>query len=150
MRRFLSRFQGAFYIDYRSIWCRDFTIICITKKLEVKIPAYTGFIFDVHKSYHVEKLVLVFIGSKRNFITAANIRLSYGKRIWNKIADIENEACIHRHFNFLFLCNTNYSKIKAQYWSIIYSKSAPWNKWIKNMTVSHFWPWRTSEFSDPS
>ena len=26
-------FQGAFWIDYRSIWCRDFTIICITNKL---------------------------------------------------------------------------------------------------------------------
>ena len=42
----------------RSIWCRDFTIICIKKKLEVKMPAYTSFISDVHKSYRVQKLVL--------------------------------------------------------------------------------------------
>ena len=26
--------KGALCIDYRSIWCHDFTIICITKKLE--------------------------------------------------------------------------------------------------------------------
>ena len=45
-------------MDYRSIWCRDFTIICITKKLEVKMLAYTGFMSDVHKSYRVEKIVL--------------------------------------------------------------------------------------------
>ena len=65
--------------------CRDFTIICITKKLEVKMPAYTSFIFDVRKSNRVEKIVLHclifllsrlvfnkdFIGSKYNFITAA-------------------------------------------------------------------------------
>ena len=37
---------------------RDFTIICITKKLQVKISAYTSFISYVHKSYRVEKLVL--------------------------------------------------------------------------------------------
>ena len=37
---------------------RYFTIICITKKLEVKMPAYTSFISDVHKSYRVEKIVL--------------------------------------------------------------------------------------------
>ena len=49
--------QGAFGIDYRSIWCRDFTIICITKKLKVKMSAYTSFISDVHKCYRVEKLV---------------------------------------------------------------------------------------------
>ena len=61
--------------------------------------AYTRFISDVHKSYRVEKIVLhhliflllnissyVFIGSKRNFITTANIRLLYGKSTWNKIA----------------------------------------------------------------
>ena len=42
-------FQGAFWVDYRSIWCRDFTIICITNKLEVKMSAYTKFISDVHK-----------------------------------------------------------------------------------------------------
>ena len=34
---------------------RDFTITCITKKLEAKMPAYTSFISDVHKSYGVEK-----------------------------------------------------------------------------------------------
>ena len=51
-------FQGAFWIDYRSIWCRDSTIICITKKLEGKMPAYTSSISDVHKSYGVEKIVL--------------------------------------------------------------------------------------------
>ena len=53
-------FQGPFRIDYRSIWCRDFTIICITKKLEVnyKMLAYTSFISDVHKYYSVEKIVL--------------------------------------------------------------------------------------------
>ena len=45
------------------------------------MPAYTSFIPDVHKSYRVEKLVLhrlifllsrlvsVYLGSKRNFIT---------------------------------------------------------------------------------
>ena len=60
------------------------------------MPAYTSFIFDddVHKSYRVEKIVshhLIFllivsvIGFKRNFITTANIRLLYGKRMWNKI-----------------------------------------------------------------
>ena len=54
----IDLFQGAFWIDYRSIWCRDFTIICITKKLEVKMSAYTNFISDVHRSYRVEKLVL--------------------------------------------------------------------------------------------
>ena len=76
----IQLFQGAFWIDYRSIWCRDFSIICITKKLEVKMPAYTSFISDVHKSYRVEKIVLhhlifllikiskVLISSKRNFI----------------------------------------------------------------------------------
>ena len=44
--------QGAFWIDYRSIWCRDFTyiLLCITKKLEVEMSAYTSFISDVHKS----------------------------------------------------------------------------------------------------
>ena len=31
---------------------------CIAKKLEVKMPAYTSFTFDVHKSYRVEKIVL--------------------------------------------------------------------------------------------
>ena len=46
--RFLNRL-------YRSIWCRDFTINCITKQLEVKMPAYTSFISDIHKSYRVEK-----------------------------------------------------------------------------------------------
>ena len=45
-------------IDYRSIWFRCFTIICITEKLEVKISAYASFISEVHKSYRVEKLVL--------------------------------------------------------------------------------------------
>ena len=47
--------QRRFLIDYRSIWCHDFTIICITKKLEVKMPAYTSFISDVHKAilFHV-------------------------------------------------------------------------------------------------
>ena len=29
---------------------RDFAIICITKKLEVKMLAYTSFISDVHKT----------------------------------------------------------------------------------------------------
>ena len=33
-------------------------MICITKKLEVKMSAYTSFISDVHKSYCAEKLVL--------------------------------------------------------------------------------------------
>ena len=47
-----------FLIDYRSIWCRDFTIICITKELEVKMLAYTSFISDVHKFYRLEKIVL--------------------------------------------------------------------------------------------
>ena len=51
-------FQGAFLIDYRSTWCRDFTIICLTTKLKVKMPAYTSFISDVHKFYRVEKIVL--------------------------------------------------------------------------------------------
>ena len=60
------------------------------------MPAYTSFILDVDKSYRVEKIVLhhlifllsrlVFIGSKRNFITTANVRILYGKRMWNKIA----------------------------------------------------------------
>ena len=50
-RRFLNRLS-------KNIWCRDFTIICITKKLEVKMLAYTSFISDVHKSYRVEKLIL--------------------------------------------------------------------------------------------
>ena len=59
--------------------------------------AYASFISDVHKSYHVEILVLhhlifllikiskVFIGSKRNFITTANIRLLYDKSMWDKL-----------------------------------------------------------------
>ena len=47
-------FQGASWIDYRSIWCRDFTIICITKQLEVKMPAYTSFISDVHITIHLK------------------------------------------------------------------------------------------------
>ena len=59
------------------------------------MPAYTSFISDVHKTYRAEKIVLphlifyisrlvsVYIGSKRNFITTANIRLLYGKRMWN-------------------------------------------------------------------
>ena len=33
-------------------------ITCITKKLEVKMPAYTSFISDVRKSYCMEKIVL--------------------------------------------------------------------------------------------
>ena len=33
-------------------------MICITEKLEVKMPAYTSFSSDVHKSYRVEKIVL--------------------------------------------------------------------------------------------
>ena len=33
------------------MWCRDFTIVCIAKKLEVKMPACTSFISDVHKCY---------------------------------------------------------------------------------------------------
>ena len=43
-----------------NIWCsRDFTVIFITKELlEVKMPTYTSFIFDVHKSYGVGKIVL--------------------------------------------------------------------------------------------
>ena len=41
-------FQGAFGIDYRSIWCRDFTINCITEKLKVKNAG------DVHKYYRAE------------------------------------------------------------------------------------------------
>ena len=53
-RHFLNRL-------YRSIWCRDFTIICITKKLEVKMSVYTSFISDVHKSYRAEKLVLIYL-----------------------------------------------------------------------------------------
>ena len=69
-------------MDYRSIWCCYFNIICVTKKLEVKMSAYTSFISDVHKSYRVEKIVLhhlifllikiskcMLIGSKRNFIS---------------------------------------------------------------------------------
>ena len=40
------------------MWCRDFIVICITKKLEVKMPAYTSFISDVRKSYCAEKIVL--------------------------------------------------------------------------------------------
>ena len=63
------------------------------------MPAYTSFISDVQKPYRVEKIVLhhltfylsrlvsVYwfqIGS--NFITTANIRLLYGKSMWNKIA----------------------------------------------------------------
>ena len=70
--RFLNRL-------YRLIWCRDFTIICITKKLEVKMLAYTSFISDVHKSYGAEKIALHHLisllikisGSKRNFIPHA-------------------------------------------------------------------------------
>ena len=57
------------------MWCRDFTIICITKTLQVKIWAYASVISDFPKSYRVEKLVLhplIFhmsiYGSKRNFI----------------------------------------------------------------------------------
>ena len=45
-------------MDYRSVWCRDFTLIRITKKLEVKMLAHTIFISDVHKSYGVEQIVL--------------------------------------------------------------------------------------------
>ena len=40
--------------QYTSIWCCDFTIICVTKKLEVKMPTYISFMSDVHKSYGVE------------------------------------------------------------------------------------------------
>ena len=43
---------------FNRIWCRDFTIICITKKLDVKVSAYPSFFSDVHKSYRVEKIVL--------------------------------------------------------------------------------------------
>ena len=50
-RRFLNR------LYCRSIWWRYFTIIC-TKKLEVKMPAYTSFISNLHKSYRVEKIIL--------------------------------------------------------------------------------------------
>ena len=50
-RRFLNR------LSINMVPC--FTIInCITKKLEVKMPEYTSFISDVHKSYRVEKIVL--------------------------------------------------------------------------------------------
>ena len=61
------------------------------------MPTYTSFISNVHKSYSAEKIVshhlvfylsrlVVLIGSKRNFIATANIRLLYGKSLWNKIA----------------------------------------------------------------
>ena len=50
-------FQGSFWIDYRSLWCCDFTIICIKKKLEVKMSAYASFISDVHKSYRGGKII---------------------------------------------------------------------------------------------
>ena len=40
------------------IWCRDFTIIFIKKKLEVKMSAYKSVISDVHNSHREEKLVL--------------------------------------------------------------------------------------------
>ena len=33
-------------------------MICITKKLEVKMLAYTSFISDVHESYRVEKILI--------------------------------------------------------------------------------------------
>ena len=33
-------------------------MICIIKKLEVKMLAYTSFISNVHESYRVEKIVL--------------------------------------------------------------------------------------------
>ena len=94
----LNLFQGDFWIDYRSIWCRDLTIICITKKLEVKMPAYTSFISDVHKSYRVEKIVLhylIFYLSRlvsvywlqtQFYHNCKYLRLSYGKGMWNKIA----------------------------------------------------------------
>ena len=69
-RRFLNRFI--------SIWYGDFTIICITKKLEVKMPAYTSFISDVEKIvlHHLIFLLIkiskcMLIGSKRNFISHA-------------------------------------------------------------------------------
>ena len=39
-------------------------MICVTKILEVKMPAYTSLISDVHKFYGV-------IGTKRNFIAHA-------------------------------------------------------------------------------
>ena len=69
-------------MDYRSIWCHDFTIVCITKKLEVKILACTSFISDFPTSYRAEKLVLhhlIFllikisklIGAKRDYIPHA-------------------------------------------------------------------------------
>ena len=53
LRRFLNRLW--------SIWYHDFIIICITKKLEVRISAYTSFISDFHKFYCVEKLVLHYL-----------------------------------------------------------------------------------------
>ena len=51
--------KGALCIDYGSIWCHDFTIICIAKKLEVKILAYASFISDFPTSYRAEKLVYI-------------------------------------------------------------------------------------------
>ena len=37
---------------------RDFTVICITKKLEIKMSAFKISISDVPTSYRVEKLIL--------------------------------------------------------------------------------------------
>ena len=91
---FIWRFLN---IDYRSIWCRDFTIICITKKLEVKMLAYTSFISDVHKSYRAEKIVLhhlIFYLSRlvsvywlqTQFYHNCKCKAFIYKSMWNKIA----------------------------------------------------------------
>ena len=97
-KKIIKEMRDRHWIDYKSIWCRDFTIICITKKLEVKIPAYTSFISDVHKSHRVEKIVLhhlIFYLSRLVSVywfqtqfhhNCKYIRLLYGKRMWNKIA----------------------------------------------------------------
>ena len=42
--------QGVFRMEYRSVLCRDFTIICITEKLEVEMSAYTSFISGLEYS----------------------------------------------------------------------------------------------------
>ena len=52
---------------------------------------------------------------------------TYGQRKWS--------LYISRHFKLLISCDTNYSKITAPYWSIIYSKRAL-EKWII-MWLSH-------------
>ena len=66
-------------------------MICITKKLEVEMPAYICLISDVHKSYRVEKIVLhhlIFLLSRLvivyRFQTQFCYNCKYKAFIWQK------------------------------------------------------------------